>query len=166
MGDDIKNLSVFSLIFGAAAGIIALVPFFGVLIFLMIIFCSSFVIMTFMKKTGYLICPNEQMGLAFGGLSGFMTFIGFAITFLPLAFVFSFVFKESYFTGISMILKSGFTLGFTLILFIAILCAMMNSFSGLASIYFFNSSNPEKAEKFSLDLAKLKNLKISKKRKK
>ena len=65
-----------------------------------------------------------------------------------------------------MILKSGFTLGFTLILFIAILCAMMNSFSGLASIYFFNSGKPEKTQKFSLDLGKLKNLKISKKRKK
>ena len=163
MSDDIKNLSVFSLIFGAASGIAALVPFLGVLMFLMIIFCSSFVIITLMKRSGYLVCPNEQMGLAYGGLSGFMTFIGFAITFLPMSLIFSFIFKESYFTGIAMILKSGFTLGFTLILFIAILCAMMNSFSGLASIYFFNSGKSEKTQKFSLDLGKLKNLKISKK---
>ena len=42
MSDDIKNLSVFSLIFGAASGIAALVPFLGVLIFLMIILCKIF----------------------------------------------------------------------------------------------------------------------------
>ena len=60
--------------------------------------------------------------------------------------------EESYYTGVSMILKGGFTLTITLIVFIGILCAMMNSFSGLASIYFFNSENNN--AKFTLDIKK------------
>ncbi len=108
--------------------------------------------MIFMKKTGYLICPNEQMGLVYGGISGFISFIGFSLTFLPSAFILSLIFKESYFTGISMIVKSGFSLMIMLTLFIGILCAMMNAFSGLASIYFFNSENQN--QKFTLDIKK------------
>lgn len=105
-----------------------------------------------MKKTGNIVCPNEQSGLAYGALSGFIAFIGFVVTFLPLAFLLALLFKESYYTGISMILKGGFTLTITLIVFIGILCAMMNSFSGLASIYFFNSGNNN--QKFTLDIKK------------
>lgn len=149
---DFKKLSLFSLLFGAITGILSLLPFFGVISFLLIIFCSSFVILTIMKRTGNIVCPNEQKGLVYGGLAGFIAFIGFVITFLPLAFILSLIFKESYYTGVSMILKGGFTLAITLIVFIGILCAMMNSFSGLASIYFFNSEN--KNAKFTLDINK------------
>ena len=149
---DLKKLSLFSLIFVAIVGILSLLPILGVVSFLLLIFCSSFVILTIMKKTGNMICPNEQKGLAYGGLAGFIAFIGFVITFLPLAFILSLIFKESYYTGVSMILKGGFTLTITLIVFIGILCAMMNSFSGLASIYFFNSENNN--AKFTLDIKK------------
>lgn len=136
MNDDVKKLFVFSLIFGAVSGLAAIVPILGAVIFLMIIFCSSFIIMTFMKRLGYLFCPNEQTGLLYGSIAGFAAFLGFAVMFLPCSFILSLIFKESYYTGIGMILKSGFTLSVMLILFIGILCAMMNAFSGLASIYF------------------------------
>lgn len=152
---EIQKLSLFSLIFGAGVGIVSLIPFLGVISFLIIIFCSSFIILIILKKTGNIICPNEQTGLFYGGISGFIAFIGFIITFLPLSYILSFVFKESYYTGISLILKGGFVLSTTLIVFIGILCAMMNSFSGLASIYFFNSENKDK--KFTLDIKKGKN---------
>ena len=153
--ENIKKLVIFSLIFGAISGVLALIPVIGVIVLLMIIFCSSFIILVYMKKTGDLICPNEQMGLAYGGVAGFVAYIGFVITFLPIAFVLSFIFKESYFTGISMILKSGFTLTIMLTLFIGILCGMMNAFSGQASVYFFNSESKKNNNvKFSLDIKK------------
>ncbi len=144
MFEDIKKLFIFSLIFGAVNGLIALIPIAGVIIFLMMLFCSSFIIMSFLKKSGYIINTNEQTGLLYGALSGFSGFIGFSIIFLPCSFVLSIIFKESYYTGIGMILKNGFSLTITLIIFIGILCAMMNAFSGLASIYFFNSENNKK----------------------
>lgn len=156
MNEDIKKLLVFSFIFGAAAGLAALIPIFGVVIFLMIIFCSSFIIMTFMKKIGYLYCPNEQTGLVFGAIAGFAAFIGFVLIFLPASFVLSLIFQESYYTGIGMIIKSGFMLCSTLVVFVGILCAMMNAFSGLASIYFFNSNAEKKEEKFTLNIRKRK----------
>ncbi|MBQ2644534.1 hypothetical protein IJG14_03055 [bacterium] len=149
---NLKNLSIFSLIFGLIAGFLALIPVLGVIIFLMIVFCSSFIILIFLKKTNNLICPDEKSGLLYGGITGFIAYIGFILIFLPLSFILSLIFKESYFTGIGMIIKSGFSLMLMLILFIGILCAMMNSFSGLASIYFFNTENKNK--KFSLEMNK------------
>lgn len=111
--------------------------------------------MVLLKQTGNLICPDEKTGLVYGGISGFLAYIGFAVVFLPLSYLLSFIFKESYFTGIGMIIKSGFSLMITLVLFIGILCAMMNAFSGLASIYFFNNEN--KNAKFTLETKKEEN---------
>ena len=153
----IKNLAIISLIFGAISGVLALIPIFGILILL--IFCSSFLIIVFMKKFALLPNPNEQTGMLWGGISGFVTFIGFSIIFLPCSFVLSLIFKQSYYTGIAMILKSGFSIMIMLVLFLAILCAMMNAFAGLASIYFFNSQSavlPPKNTNFNLNVKKRK----------
>jgi hypothetical protein len=110
-----------------------------------------------MKKTGYLVCHDEASGLLYGGISGFISFIGFVITFLPTAFVLSLIFKESYYTGISFIVKNGFMLMLMIILFVGILCAMMNAFSGLASVYVSNNTDGVQ-KKFTLDIGKgLKN---------
>ena len=145
-----KNLAIYSLIFGVVSGLLGLIPVVGVIVFLIIIFSSSFIILVTLKKTGHLVCPDEKTGLLYGGIAGFIAFIGFALVFLPSAFLLSLVFKDSYFTGIGMIVTNGFTLMITLVLFIGILCAMMNAFSGLASVYFFNSENSK--AKFTLDI--------------
>ena len=145
-----KNLAIYSLIFGLVSGLLGLIPVIGVIVFLIIIFSSSFIILVALKKTGNLVCPDEKTGLLYGGNAGFITFIGFAIVFLPVSFLLSLIFKDSYFTGIGMIVTNGFTLMLTLVLFIGILCAMMNAFSGLASVYFFNSENNK--AKFTLDI--------------
>ena len=138
---DIKRLFNFSIIFGAILGITALIPILGIVVFLIMLFCASFIIMIFLKQIGYLTSLNEKAGIVYGALSGFFAFIGFSAAFLPSSYLLSLIIKESYYTGIGIILKSGFSLSIMLILFIGILCAMMNAFSGLASIYFFNNKN-------------------------
>lgn len=151
--DNIKNLAIFSLIFGLISGFLGLIPIFGIVVLIILLFFSSFIIIVFMKKLGYLVCHDEAGGLLYGGISGFIAFIGFAITFLPSAFVLSLIFKESYFTGVSYIVKNGFMLMFMIILSIGILCAMMNAFSGLASVYVFNGTESA-PKKFTLDIGK------------
>lgn len=156
----IKNLAIISLIFGAISGFLALLPILGIIILLMLIFCSSFIIIVFMKRFALIPNPNEQTGMLWGGISGFLTFIGFSIIFLPCSFVLSLIFKLSYYTGIGMIMKSGFSTMIMLVIFLAILCGMMNAFAGLASVYFFNNSQsavlPPKDTKFSLNMKKRK----------
>lgn len=155
----IKNLAIISLIFGAISGVLALIPILGILILLILIFCSSFLIIVFMKKMALLPNPNEQTGMLWGGISGFFAFIGFSIIFLPCSFILSLIFKMSYYTGIGMIMKSGFSIMITLVLFLAILCAMMNAFAGLASIYVFNGNTQSIQQKnvnFNLNIKKRK----------
>ncbi len=62
-----------------------------------------------------------------------------------------------------MIMKSGFSVMIMLVLFLAVLCGMMNAFAGLASVYFFNNSQSSilpqkdvKDVKFSLNMKKRK----------
>lgn len=152
--DNIKNLAIFSFLFGLAAGLLALLPFLGIVVLLIMMFCSSFIIIVFMKKTGYLVCHDEAGGLLYGGISGFISFIGFTFTFLPCAFILSLIFKDSYYTGISFIVKNGFMIMLMIVLFIGILCAMMNAFSGLASVYVSNNQTDTVQKKFSLDIGK------------
>jgi len=151
---NIKNLVFFSFLFGLISGILALIPFFGIVILLIMMFCSSFIIIVFMKKTGYLVCNDEAGGLLYGGISGFVSFMGFAVTFLPSAYILSLIFKDSYYTGISFIVKNGFMIMLMIIFFIGILCAMMNAFSGLASVYVSNNKTDTVQKKFTLDIGK------------
>lgn len=113
-----------------------------------------------MKKFALLPSPNEQTGMLWGGFSGFITFIGFSIIFLPCSFVLSLIFKFSYYTGIGMIMKSGLTVMIMIVLFLAILCGMMNAFAGLASVYVFNNSQsavlPQNDNKTGLNIKKRK----------
>ncbi len=156
----LKNLAIISLIFGVISGFLALIPFLGIVILLMLIFCSSFIIIVLMKKFALLPSPNEQMGMLWGGLSGFVTFIGFSIIFIPCSFILSLIFKFSYYTGIGMIMKSGLSVMIMIVLFLAILCGMMNAFAGLASVYVFNNSQsailPQNDNKTGLNIKKRK----------
>ena len=151
--DNIKNLVIFSFVFGLIAGFLGLIPILGIVILIIMLFFSSFIIIAFMKKMGYLVCHDEACGLLYGGISGFTAFVGFVITFLPSAFLLSLIFKDSYFTGISYIVKNGFIIMVMIILSIGILCAMMNAFSGLASVYAFNGT-ASAPKKFTLDIGK------------
>lgn len=156
----VKNLAIISLIFGVISGFLALIPILGIIILLMLIFCSSFIVIILMKKFALIPNPNEQTGMLWGGISGFITFIGFSIIFLPSSFILSLIFKLSYYTGIGMIMKSGFSTMIMLVIFLAILCGMMNAFAGLASVYFFNNPQSDipspKDTKFSLNIKKRK----------
>ncbi len=151
--DNFKNLAFFSVIFGLVSGILGLIPIFGIIVLIVLMFCSSFIIMVFMKKMGYMVCNSEAESMLFGGISGFISFIGFSISFFPIAFILSLIFKESYYTGISIIIKNGFVITLMIVLSLGILCAMMNAFSGLASIYVFSNIKPSQ-KKFTLNIGK------------
>lgn len=136
----LKKISLFSTIFGLAAGVAGILPVIGLLVFLVLIFATAPVIFFSMKRIYDFKIGNEGRALSLGALTGFVSFLGFAFSFLPISFILSFVFKNSYLANISLLLKNGFTLTFMLIIFVGFLSAMMNAFSGLACIYFFKEN--------------------------
>lgn len=131
---EIKELSIYSFLFGLAAGVVSILPAVGIIVFLAILFCTSIAVFFIMIYRGTDLTINESKGLGYGAVSGFLSIIGFACSFLPISFVLSLIFKQSYFTGISFIVKNGFSLMFMIIFAVAVLSAMMNAFSGLAGM--------------------------------
>lgn len=106
--------------------------------------------MLIMKKTGMLICPDEQTGVIYGGISGFIAFTAFSAVAIPLSGFISIITKQQAYTGISMLMSNGFSLMFVIVLCIAFLCGMMNAFSGLASVYIFKNSPEVEVNSFDL----------------
>ena len=136
----LKKISLFSAVFGLGAGVVGILPVIGLPGFLILIFATAPIIFFMMKRLYNFKIENEGKALSLGALTGFTSFLGFAFSFLPVSFILSFIFKNSYLANISLLLKNGFSLTFMLIIFVGFLSAMMNAFSGLACIYFFREN--------------------------
>jgi len=73
-----------------------------------------------------------------GGIIGFVSFIAFSVAFIPLVSIVGFIFKGTYDAYLfSMFKMLGFFISVMLIVFFAILSALMNSFAGLTTAYIY-----------------------------
>ena len=132
----LKVLVLISLISGAIMGLIALIPFlsFAVLCILMLIM-APFIIIYF-KNLNLIEELDIEKGILYGGISGFIAFIGFSITFFPIAFIIDLIFKTETFLWVSVIFKS-FTFLIGMVVFTGLLSALLNMFTGFLTAYIY-----------------------------
>ncbi len=127
-----KRTAIFSLILGAIAGLVSLLPFLiGISLFLLAFF-SSVVVMLYMKKDekhiSYL--TNEQ-GAIMGGLIGFFSTIGFFLTFSPMVCILHLIFRNYYSYMIPDMLKDALWLFVVVVVMVAAIFALTNSATGM-----------------------------------
>ncbi|MGM9993687.1 MAG: hypothetical protein ACI37R_03045 [Candidatus Avigastranaerophilus sp.] len=132
----LKIITIVCLLTGAIMGVLALIPFlsFGVLTLLMFII-APFVIIYF-KNLNLIKDIEIDQGIFYGGISGFIAFIGFSITFFPLAFIIDIIFKTQTFLWVSIVSKSFLFLS-GIIIFTAMLSALLNMFTGFLTAYVY-----------------------------
>ena len=132
----LKIITIVCLLTGAIMGVLALIPFlsFGVLTLLMFII-APFVIIYF-KNLNLIKDIEIDQGIFCGGISGFIAFIGFSITFFPLAFIIDIIFKTQTFLWVSIVSKSFLFLS-GIIIFTAMLSALLNMFTGFLTAYVY-----------------------------
>ena len=131
-----KIISIVSIISGAILGIVALLPFlsFSVICILML-FMAPFIIIYF-KNLKLIENTDIQEFIVYGGLSGFTGFLGFSVTFFPLAFIIDLIFKTQTFLWVNIVFKNfGFL--FTMIILTALLSALLNMFSGFLTAHVY-----------------------------
>lgn len=131
-----KQISILSFILGAILGVITIIPFIGTISFLAIMFTASTIVLLYMKKNNMIGKLIPKDGALYGSIIGFISFLGFSISFVPLATIIGLFYKNSYYLGVSMLFRIGFFVLIMMIIFVAMLCALMNAFSGLATVYF------------------------------
>ena len=132
----IKQVSVLSVILGGILGVLTLIPFIRNFSFTLLILAIAAVIIIYMKKNDLIGIIDVKEGAILGAIIGFVSFIAFSIVFVPLVTIIGLIFKNYYTFGISYMLRaSGFFVLVMLVLFMALLSALMNSFAGLITAY-------------------------------
>lgn len=136
----IKQTSILSAILGGILGVLTLIPFVRNFSFMLLILCISAVVIIYMKKNELIGIIDVREGAILGAIIGFVSFIAFSIVFVPLVAIVGFIFKGYYTFGITYMLQaSGFFVLVMLLVFIALLSALMNSFAGLVTAYIYEA---------------------------
>lgn len=151
----VKQTAILSAILGGILGVLTLIPFVGSFSFMTLIICISAVVIIYMKKNELIGILDVREGAILGGIIGFISFITFSIAFIPIAAILGLIFKSYYFGWLTMLLKaSGFFVLIMLVIFMAILSALMNAFSGLVTVYVYeilSGIKKEDKEKETID---------------
>lgn len=137
----VKQTMILSAILGGILGVITLIPFVQGFSFLFLFVGVAALVIVYMKKNDLIGIIDVKEGMALGGIIGFVAFMAFSLVFIPLDLLlgaFLGLFKIPYNTyALNIFIQSGFFVLVVLIIFIGVLNALMNAFSGLVTIYMY-----------------------------
>lgn len=151
----LKQISLLSIIIGAALGIITVIPFIGEIAFWVLMCLASTCVILFMTKLGLLEIQSVQESAVLGAIIGFVSFIGFSILYIPIIVILAKFFQIYPNYGVSLALSNA-SLGLiiVLVIFMGVLCGTINAFSGFLTYYgidFYKMLNKnDKNEQFKL----------------
>ncbi len=141
-----KQMSILSGLLGLILGVLTVLPVICNLSFFALFILAAPIIMIYMKKMQMMGILDIKQGAMYGAIIGFISFLGFSISFVPLAGIIGLIYKGSFYLSISLLLRSGFFVLIMLIFFVALLSAIMNAFSGLVTMYVYNQIEPQPEE--------------------
>ncbi|MDO5307613.1 MAG: hypothetical protein Q4E83_07620 [bacterium] len=140
----LKQLSILSLFIGAMGGVIALIPSLTLLMFLLAFVCPAIIILVYLKQNELIGIINTKEGCIFGAIIGFVSYLAAFVVYAPVSILIGllskYLFNINYIPGFLRLIP--FDVGSIIVLlisviFIAIMSAMFNGFSGLVTIYVY-----------------------------
>lgn len=135
----IKNLIILSLILGAILGLLEAVPFLGVLILLIALLLTAPIVMVYLIMDGKLDLTTTKDSILTGALTGFCANISFSIAYSLIMVILDKIFHYTpNFILTAMITHSPIWLLAVFVIFVGVLCATTNAFSGFATYYIIN----------------------------
>ena len=149
----LKQMAILSGVVGLFLGILTIIPFICNFSFFALIVLTAPAILIYMKKLDMIGIMDIKQGALYGAIIGFVSFLAFSVSFVPLATIIGFIYKGSFYLGVSLLFRSGFFVLIMMVFFVAIIAALMNAFSGLVTIYIYNQieQKPEES-KTNLDI--------------
>ena len=151
----LKQVALFSSLIGGVIGVITLIPFIGTIAFLTLILFLAAVVIVYLKKHDLIGIIDMKEGAILGSVVGFSSFIAFAIVFTPLSTLIGLIFQSHYVVQLLRMFISnfgGFFILIMLLLFLALISALMNAFAGLTTAYVYELlSGLKKAENENID---------------
>lgn len=134
----LKQISLLSIFLGLALGVITLIPFINNLAFFILMCLSSTIIIMFLTKLQMLEIETTHQSVILGSIIGFMTFVGFSLLYIPVSIFLIKVFHLASNYGVSIFLSNAsFGIMILLVIFMGILSATVNAFSGFLTYYIY-----------------------------
>ncbi|MBD5402385.1 hypothetical protein HDR58_06245 [bacterium] len=135
----IKNVIVLSLILGSILGLLAPIPIVGIFMLFGILLLAAPLVMVYLIMDGKLELTTPTDSIITGALVGFSANMSFASAFCIMIFILSqfFNFNQNLFLT-AMIVNSPIWLLGVFIIFLGILIATTNAFTGFGTFYVIN----------------------------
>ena len=132
----IKLISILSCFIGGICGLVALLPYIGGLAFLTVMCLASIFVISFLMYNKILQIESIPESITLGGIIGFVSFIAFSIIYIPLMVIMIRGFNYSTNYGVSIFIgHANLFIIVMLVLFLAILSATINAFTGFVVYY-------------------------------
>lgn len=132
----LRQISILSVFFGALLGVITLIPFIGTFSFIFLICFIAPIVIWILIKYECLSLTSIKDSIITGALSGFISYMGFSIIFIPASILLMQFFHIASNYGIGLMLNdaNAFIL-IVLSVFMGVLSATVNAFTGFLTFY-------------------------------
>lgn len=153
----LKQIAILSAIAGGAIAVVSIIPYINVFSFTILMLFLSGGVLYYMKRNNMIGIFDLREGSIFGAVVGFVSFIAFSVVFVPLDIILSLLTK-----GFHALLSfipvhtsfllyffnnfGGFIVLIMLIIFVGLLSALMNAFTGLVTAYVYEALSGIKKE--------------------
>ena len=153
----LKQIAILSAIAGSALAVVSIIPYINVFSFTILMLFLSGGVLYYMKRNNMIGIFDLREGSIFGAVVGFVSFIAFSVVFVPLYIILSLLTK-----GFHALLSfipvhtsfllyffnnfGGFIVLIMLIIFVGLLSALMNAFTGLVTAYVYEALSGIKKE--------------------
>lgn len=135
----VKNLIIVSSLLGVMLGVLGAVPYIGIWLFIAAIILSAPLTMVYLIMDSKLDLTTIVNSIISGAISGFCSCIFFSCSYsIVTAMVYKFLHYSHNQILTSIIISSPMWLLVVFIIFIAVVSATLNAFSGLATYYIIN----------------------------
>lgn len=132
----LKLILFISIFIGVLAGVLTAVPYVGEAAFWLLLCFSAIFEMTFLLKTGILEMESVQESVTIGAIIGFVSFLAFSVVYMPIVIILLKLFKFYTNYGVAVMLGTA-NVGIIILLalFMAVLSATINAFTGFLVFY-------------------------------
>lgn len=135
----VQQIVILSLILGLILGVLANIPFIGLFMLFALLLLSAPAVIVYLIMDGKLDLTSPKDSIISGALIGFCANISFSIIYsIIIVILFKIFHYTSNFFLTTMIVNSPIWILITFIIFLGVLCATTNSFSGFATYYIIN----------------------------
>lgn len=138
----LKQIAILSTFFGAVLGAITLIPYLGVISFVFLISLIAPLVIWLLVKYNCLSLSSTKDSVIVGAIAGFVAYLGFSIIYVPISVLLMKVFHLAANVGVGFMLGNAtFFLLVVISLFMGVLGATINAFTGFLTFYVLDFIN-------------------------